>query len=80
MHKFCTFRREDGVEALTAGVNWYWNSRVRAMFNWTHYWYDNALGTPFSCSRGFTICGAGQLRRVEDPTSWEVLSRMQLWF
>ena len=53
---------------------------MRAMFNWTHYWYDNALGTPFSCSRGFTICGAGQLRRVEDPTSWEVLSRIQLWF
>ncbi|PYM04629.1 MAG: hypothetical protein DMD82_13905 [Candidatus Rokuibacteriota bacterium] len=71
---------ENGVEALTAGVNWYWNARVRTMLDWTYYWYDNAFGTPFSCSRGFTTCGASQLRRVQDPTSWEVLSRWQFWF
>lgn len=71
---------ENGGHALTAGVNWYWNPRMRTMFNWTHYWYDNPRGTPFSCPGGFATCGAGQLRRVDDPTSWEVLSRIQLWF
>ncbi len=71
---------ENGVEALTAGVNWYLNSRVRAMLNWTHYWYDNALGTPFSCSEGRSSCSATQLRRLDDPTSWEILSRVQMWF
>ncbi len=71
---------ESGVQALTAGLNWYWNSRVRTMLNGTNYWYDDARGTPFSCPGGFTTCGAGNLRRVDDPTSWEVLSRIQLWF
>ncbi len=71
---------ENGVEALTAGLNWYWNSRVRYMINWTNNWYDSSRGTPFSCPGGFATCGAGQLRRVDDPTSWEVLSRIQIWF
>lgn len=68
----------NGVEALTAGLNWYFNSRVRYMFNWTEYWYDNRLGTPFSCES--LSCTATQLRRRDDPTSWEVLSRVQMWF
>jgi phosphate-selective porin len=53
---------ENGVDALTAGVNWYLNSRVLAMVNWTRYWYDNRLGTPTS-SRAST-CSAGALRRA----------------
>jgi len=69
--------QENGAEALTAGVNWYLNSRVRAMFNWSEYWYDNSLGTPFSCRQ--TVCGAGNLRRSHDPV-WELSSRIQLWF
>ncbi len=68
----------NGVEALTAGLNWYLNSRVRYMLDWTQYWYDNALGTPFSCER--LACSAAQLRRRDDATSWELLSRVQLWF
>jgi phosphate-selective porin OprO/OprP len=68
---------ENGVEALTAGVNWYLNSRVRAMVNWTRYWYDNRLGTPTSC--GVTACGAGSLRRGDDSSN-EVLLRLQIWF
>ena len=34
----------NGARALTAGVNWYMNERVRLMFNWTQYWYDNVAG------------------------------------
>jgi phosphate-selective porin OprO/OprP len=68
---------ENGVEALTAGVNWYLNSRVRSMFNFTQYWYDSALGTPFSCETG--PCTAATLEPHGD-TSWEILTRMQLWF
>ncbi len=68
---------ENGVEALTAGINWYLNQRVRYMFNFTHYWYDNELGTPFSCEVG--PCTATTLQRQGD-TSWEILTRMQLWF
>jgi phosphate-selective porin len=68
---------ENGVEALTAGVNWYLNSRVRYMFNFTQYWYDTELGTPFSCEEG--PCTAATLERHGD-TSWEILTRMQLWF
>jgi phosphate-selective porin OprO and OprP len=68
---------ENGVEAVTAGVNWYLNSRVRAMLNWTRYWYDNTLGTPFSCR--LSECSAATLQRGDDA-SWEVLSRIQLWF
>jgi hypothetical protein len=47
------------------------------MFNWTNYWYDNALGTPFSCTLG--TCTAANLRRADD-SSWEILSRLQVWF
>jgi phosphate-selective porin OprO and OprP len=67
----------NGAQALTAGVNWYLNERVRLMFNWTQYWYDNALGTPFSCSIG--SCNAAALHSG-DKSSWEILSRIQLWF
>ncbi len=68
---------ENGAEAVTAGINWYLNARVRAMVNWTQYWFDNSLGTPFSCRQ--TVCGAGALQRNHD-TSWEILSRLQFWF
>ena len=67
---------ENGAEAVTVGVNWYLNSRVRAMLNWTQYWYDNELGTPSSCRQG--TCGAANLQNGH--TSWEVLTRLQLWF
>jgi phosphate-selective porin OprO/OprP len=69
---------ENGVEALTAGINWYLNARLRYMVNWTQYWYDNPRGTPFSC--GQPACSAGQVRRVDDPTSWELLTRLQIYF
>jgi phosphate-selective porin len=65
------------VQALTAGINWYLNSRVRMMVNWTRYWYDNPLGTPTSC--GVPVCAATGLRRADD-TSDEVLTRLQIWF
>jgi phosphate-selective porin OprO and OprP len=68
---------ENGVDALTAGVNWYLNARVRAMVNWTRYWYDNRLGTPTSCT--VPVCNASNLRRGDD-TSNEVLTRLQIWF
>ncbi len=70
---------ENGAEALTAGVSWYPNERARLMFNWTNYWYDNALGTPFSCRTTCTSTSLGNLQR-SDETSWEILTRMQLWF
>jgi hypothetical protein len=68
---------ENGAQALTVGLNWYLNERVRAMFNWTNYWYDNALGTPFSCELG--ACTTATLHRSDDA-SWEILSRVQVWF
>lgn len=68
---------ENGVEALTAGLNWYLNSRVRWMLNWTRYWYDNPLGTPTSCR--VPVCGAAGLRRGDDSSD-EVLTRLQIWF
>lgn len=71
--------RTDGAEALTAGVNWYLTSRVRYMANWTHYWYDNPYATPLSCRRPGG-CAAAQLRKVDDPASWEILSRIAFWF
>ena len=46
------------------------------MLNWTQYWYDNELGTPSSCRQG--TCGAANLQNGH--TSWEVLTRLQLWF
>ncbi len=69
---------ENGVDALTVGVNWYLTSRVRYMVNWTDYWYDNPLGTPFSCEQ--VSCDVTKLRPRNDPSSWEILSRLQLWF
>lgn len=69
---------ENGVEALTAGLNWYLNSHVRYMVDWTQNWYDDALGTPLSCQS--LACGAAQLRKRSDSSSWELLSRIQLWF
>jgi len=70
---------ENGVKALTAGLSWYPNERTRLMFNWTNYWYDNALGTPSSCLTTCASTSLGNLRRSND-TSWEILSRLQLWF
>ena len=71
--------QENGAEALTVGVNWYLNKRVRTMFNWSEYWYDNSLGTPLSCRQ--TVCSGGNppLRRSHDPV-WELSTRLQLWF
>ena len=68
---------ESGADAITAGLNWYPNSRMRAMVNWTHYWYENRLGTPFSCRQ--TVCGAGNLQR-SGAGAWELLTRLQIWF
>jgi phosphate-selective porin OprO/OprP len=68
---------ENEISALTAGVNWYLNSNTRAMLNWTQYWYDNPLGTPFSCR--LATCTATQLV-PGSKESWELLSRVQVWF
>lgn len=70
--------RENGADSLTIGVNWYLNRNVRLMFNWTNYWYDNDRGTPFSCSR--PTCTAFTQLQPADDTSWEILTRMQVWF
>jgi hypothetical protein len=51
---------ENGAQSLTAGVNWYANSRTRLMFNWSQYWYETRLGTPFGCNQA--ACGAGNLK------------------
>jgi phosphate-selective porin len=67
----------NGAQSLTLGANWYFNQWTRAMLNWNYYWFDNALGTPFSCQLG--ACSAAQLRRA-DRESWEILSRLQVWF
>jgi phosphate-selective porin OprO/OprP len=64
----------NGVHNLTAGVNWYLNAQTRVMFNSETYWYDNTLGTPWSCPRA--TCTANNLRRSHDM-SWELLSRLQ---
>jgi len=68
---------ENGAQAVTGGINWYLNARVRAMVNYTHYWYDNSLGTPYSCSQA--SCSAATLQRRQD-NSWELLTRLQVWF
>ena len=67
----------NAAQALRLGFNWYLNERVRGMVNWTNYWYENSFGTPFSCTLG--SCNAAALRRGDDA-SWEILSRMQVWF
>jgi phosphate-selective porin OprO/OprP len=68
---------ENGAQSLTLGANWYFNEWTRAMLNWNYYWFDNGLGTPFSCQRG--SCSAAVLRSA-DKESWEILSRLQIWF
>jgi phosphate-selective porin len=67
----------NGAQSLTVGLNWYFNEWTRAMLNWNYYQYENALGTPFSCQLG--SCSAAQLRRAVKE-SWEILSRLQIWF
>jgi hypothetical protein len=47
------------------------------MFNWSYYWFDNSFGTPFSCTT--SACTAATLRSA-DKESWEILSRLQVWF
>jgi phosphate-selective porin OprO/OprP len=69
---------ENGVRVITAGVNWYLNPRVRYMLNWSHYEYDNDLGTPFSCKAGLATCSAATLAPGGDY--WEILNRVQFWF
>jgi phosphate-selective porin OprO and OprP len=68
---------ENGAEALTLGVNWYPNAQTRLMLNSTTYWYDNALGTPWSCPN--TCTTSSNLRRSHE-TSWEILSRVQFFW
>jgi phosphate-selective porin OprO/OprP len=68
---------ENGAQSLTLGANWYFNEWTRLMLNWNYYWYDNSLGTPFSCQLG--SCSAAALRSA-DSESWEILSRLQIWF
>jgi phosphate-selective porin OprO and OprP len=67
----------NGAQSLTLGLNWYFNEWTRAMLNWNYYRYDNPLGTPFSCQLG--SCSAAQLRAAVQE-SWEILSRLQIWF
>lgn len=60
------------VDALTAGFNWYLSPNARLMFNWTHNWFDKKAGTPFTASPDFS--------KRNDDTSWEITSRLALWF
>jgi len=68
---------ENGAEALTLGVNWYPNAQTRLMLNSTTYWYDNGLGTPYSCPH--TCTTSSNLQRSHE-TSWEILSRVQFFW
>lgn len=52
------------VDALTVGFNWYLSPNVRLMFNWVNNWYDNKKMTPIK----------------GDDSSWEITSRLALWF
>ncbi len=54
----------NAVDALTVGFNWYLSPNVRMMFNFVQNWFENDLMTP--------ITG--------EDTSWEILSRLALWF
>jgi len=60
------------VDAFTAGVNWYLSPNVRLMFNWTQNWFDNRAATPNTKSP--------DVSRRSDDTSWEILTRLALWF
>ena len=55
---------ENGVDALTVGFNWYLSPNARLMFNWGQNWFDNAKMTPIKGK----------------DTSWEITSRLALWF
>jgi phosphate-selective porin OprO/OprP len=75
---------ENGAEAFTVGISWYPNAQTRLMFNSTTYRYDNAAGTPYSCSPTSivptcTSANLGDLRQSH-TTSWELLSRLQFWW
>jgi phosphate-selective porin OprO/OprP len=52
------------VDALTVGFNWYLSPNVRLMFNWVQNWFENDRMTP--------ITG--------EDTSWEIFTRLALWF
>lgn len=60
------------VDAFTAGINWYLSPNVRLMFNWTQNWFDNLAATPNTKSP--------DVSKRNDDTSWEILSRLALWF
>ncbi len=65
---------ENGVRNFTVGVNWYLNTQTKLMLNSETYWYDNALGTPWSCPHA---CTTNSNLRSSHDTSWELLSRLQ---
>ncbi|MBI2902110.1 MAG: hypothetical protein HYY12_00785 [Candidatus Methylomirabilis oxyfera] len=60
------------VDAFTAGINWYLSPNVRLMVNWTQNWFDNLAATPNTKSP--------DVSKRSDDTSWEILSRLALWF
>jgi phosphate-selective porin len=64
------------VDALTIGLNWYLNPRVRLLLNWTRYWFDHDLGTPFSCRRA--QCAQTQLEDGDE--AFEIETSVQVWF
>jgi phosphate-selective porin OprO/OprP len=68
---------DNGAQSITAGVNWYANSRTRVMLDYSQYWYETELGTPFSCNQ--SSCGAGNPRGRGD-TNYEIQTRLQIWF
>ncbi|MGH7428669.1 MAG: OprO/OprP family phosphate-selective porin [Candidatus Methylomirabilaceae bacterium] len=52
------------ADALTVGFNWYLSPNVRMMFNFVQNWFENDRMTPITNS----------------DTSWEIVSRLALWF